>query len=171
MYFVSLFSRGNFYFFWKIFRYWKKLQKLMFDHRIYCFCEFTCLMSCFERYLQSKFILGKLSNVSIFTTLSYRIVKWSILSLSFFKVDKTEQLMAWPLRHSQLFGQEHCFHCFRRQRIAEMKELQQKAKFGDVREISAIDYVDQVNKAGEGVWVILHLFKSGYLFNESLKLV
>ena len=52
-----------------------------------------------------------------------------------------------------------------------MKELQQKAKFGDVREISAIDYVDQVNKAGEGVWVILHLFKSGYLFDESLELV
>jgi len=49
----------------------------------------------------------------------------------------------------------------RRQRLAEMMALQQKAKFGDVREISAIDYVEQVNKAGEGIWVVLHLFKSG----------
>ena len=73
--------------------------------------------------------------------------------------------MACPLGHINL-GKNICF---RQQRIAEMKELQQKAKFGDVREISAIDYVDQVNKAGEGVWVILHLFKSGYLFNESLE--
>lgn len=49
----------------------------------------------------------------------------------------------------------------RRQRIAEMQAKQQRAKYGDVREISAIDYVDQVNKAGEGIWVILHLYKSG----------
>jgi len=49
----------------------------------------------------------------------------------------------------------------RRQRMAEIMAMQQKAKFGDVREISAIDYVDEVNKAGEGVWVVLHLFKSG----------
>lgn len=45
-----------------------------------------------------------------------------------------------------------------------MMSLQQKAKFGDVREISAIDYVQQVNKAGEGIWVVLHLHKSGYPF-------
>lgn len=56
---------------------------------------------------------------------------------------------------------ERLLEQIRRQRIAEMKEQQQKWKFGDVREISAIDYIEQVNKAGEGVWVILHLFKSG----------
>jgi len=49
----------------------------------------------------------------------------------------------------------------RRQRIAEMMEQQSKNKFGDVREISAVDYVDEVNKAGEGIYVVLHLFKSG----------
>lgn len=55
--------------------------------------------------------------------------------------------------------------------MAEMYEQQKKAKYGDVREISAIDYVDQVNKAGDGVWVVLHLYKSGYLFfTQSLKL-
>ena len=49
----------------------------------------------------------------------------------------------------------------RKQRIAEIKALQQKSRFGDVREISANDYVEQVNKAGEGIWVILHLYKQG----------
>lgn len=56
----------------------------------------------------------------------------------------------------------------RRQRMAEMYEQQKKAKYGDVREISAIDYVDQVNKAGDGVWVVLHLYKSGIPLCELL---
>ena len=43
-----------------------------------------------------------------------------------------------------------------------MQKFQQASKFGDVREISAQDYVDQVNKAGKGVWVVLHLYKTGY---------
>ena len=30
-----------------------------------------------------------------------------------------------------------------------------------MREISADDYVAQVNNAGEGVWVVLHLYKQG----------
>ena len=42
-----------------------------------------------------------------------------------------------------------------------MKAMQLKAKYGDVIEISAVDYVEQVNKAGEGVWVVLHLYKQG----------
>ena len=45
--------------------------------------------------------------------------------------------------------------------MAEMIALKQKAKFGSVREISAVDYVDEVNKAGEGVWVVLHLYRTG----------
>ena len=48
--------------------------------------------------------------------------------------------------------------------MAEMQKLQQASKFGDVREISAQDYVDEVNKAGKGIWVVLHLYKSGYPF-------
>ena len=39
--------------------------------------------------------------------------------------------------------------------------VQAKSNYGDVREISADDYVAQVNKAGEGVWVVLHLYKQG----------
>ena len=45
--------------------------------------------------------------------------------------------------------------------MAELMAIQKKAKYGSVREISAIDYVDEVNKAGDGVWVVLHLYKSG----------
>lgn len=30
-----------------------------------------------------------------------------------------------------------------------------------VEEISAVDYVEKVNKAGDGIWVFLHLYKQG----------
>ena len=49
----------------------------------------------------------------------------------------------------------------RKQRMAEILAIQQKAKFGYVKEISAVDYVDEVNKAGEDVWVVLHLYRTG----------
>lgn len=50
---------------------------------------------------------------------------------------------------------------YRKKRIAEIKSLAEKSKFGTVREISGQDYIDEVNKAGEGIWVILHLYKQG----------
>ena len=50
--------------------------------------------------------------------------------------------------------------------MAEMMADQQKAKFGSVKEISAIDYVTEINKAGEDVWVVLHLYRSGYPYNS-----
>ncbi|WAR16494.1 PDCL3-like protein [Mya arenaria] len=43
----------------------------------------------------------------------------------------------------------------------EMRETQQRSKFGEVREISKSDWVTEVNKAGEGIWVIVHVFKDG----------
>lgn len=52
---------------------------------------------------------------------------------------------------------------YRAKRIAEIKAAAEKAKYGDVREISAEDYVEQVNKAGEDVYVVLHLYKQGYV--------
>ncbi|KAL7295154.1 viral IAP-associated factor homolog [Trichogramma pretiosum] len=62
---------------------------------------------------------------------------------------------------------------FRAKRIAEWKALVQKNKYGDVYEISAQDYVQEVNKAPEGTWVILHLYKQGIplcsLVNQHLK--
>ena len=48
--------------------------------------------------------------------------------------------------------------------MAEYLARQQKAVFGSVREISAVDYVQEVNKAGSEVWVVLHLYKAGYPF-------
>jgi len=48
---------------------------------------------------------------------------------------------------------------YRQQRIAELKSRTEKARFGDVREITAVDYVQEVNKAGEGIMVVLHLYK------------
>jgi hypothetical protein len=50
---------------------------------------------------------------------------------------------------------------YRQRRMAEIAAAQAKAKFGTVKEISAVDYVDEVNKAGEGVWVVLHLYRTG----------
>ena len=42
-----------------------------------------------------------------------------------------------------------------------MQELASKSKYGDVKEISAQDYVQEVNNAGENIWVVLHLYKPG----------
>ena len=54
------------------------------------------------------------------------------------------------------------YHMHRQRRMAEMLAAQSKAKYGSVKEISAVDYVEEVNKAGDGVWVVLHLYQSGY---------
>lgn len=50
---------------------------------------------------------------------------------------------------------------YRRKRIAEMRSFSEKAKFGSVREISGQDYVEEVTKAGKGIWVVLHLYANG----------
>lgn len=42
-----------------------------------------------------------------------------------------------------------------------MKALAEKSKYGSVYEITAVDYVKEINQAGEGVWVVLHLYKPG----------
>ncbi|GAB1599745.1 phosducin-like protein 3 [Argonauta hians] len=57
--------------------------------------------------------------------------------------------------------EERIFQEYRRKRILEMKAANLAAKYGDVLEITKEDYVSQVNKAGEGVWVILHVYKCG----------
>lgn len=53
----------------------------------------------------------------------------------------------------------------RQKRLAEWKAAQMKNMFGEVAEISGQDYVKEVNKAGEGIWVVLHLYKPGYVIN------
>jgi len=50
---------------------------------------------------------------------------------------------------------------YRRKRLLEMQAISLKSKFGEILEISGEDYVREVNQAGEGVWVILHLYQQG----------
>jgi len=50
---------------------------------------------------------------------------------------------------------------YRRQRILQIEALKSLNKFGSVREITGQDYVQEVNKAGDGVWVVLHLYRDG----------
>ena len=56
---------------------------------------------------------------------------------------------------------ERVFEQYRQKRLAELKATQRSARFGDVLEITAQDYIQEVNKAGDGVWVVLHLYKQG----------
>lgn len=49
----------------------------------------------------------------------------------------------------------------RKQRIVEWKATQMKNVFGEVVEISGQDYIKEVNKAGDGIWVVLSLYKQG----------
>ncbi|MBZ3872961.1 Phosducin-like protein 3 [Sciurus carolinensis] len=56
---------------------------------------------------------------------------------------------------------ERAIEMYRQQRLAEWKATQLKNKFGEVLEISGKDYVQEVTKAGEGLWVVLHLYKQG----------
>jgi len=64
---------------------------------------------------------------------------------------------------------------YKSKRLLELKSHLARSKFGSVLEISAQDYVAQVNKAGEGVWVVLHLYKQGIplcsLINQHLSLL
>ena len=50
----------------------------------------------------------------------------------------------------------------RRKRLLEIKEKSARARFGEVMEISAVDYIKEVNQAGADLWVVLYLYKSGY---------
>lgn len=50
---------------------------------------------------------------------------------------------------------------YRRRRIAELKEQARKDVFGEVIEISGQDFINQINKAGSGIWVVLLLHKQG----------
>ncbi|XP_004925720.1 viral IAP-associated factor homolog [Bombyx mori] len=62
---------------------------------------------------------------------------------------------------------------YRRKRLAEIKKLSEKPRFGEVREVSGQDYVQEVNKAGQDIWVVIHLYKQGIqqcaLINQHLR--
>lgn len=54
---------------------------------------------------------------------------------------------------------ERIFEAYRKQRLQEIRAAQKNAIFGDVREISRDEYVTEVNQAGEGIWVVLLVYK------------
>ncbi|XP_031436473.1 phosducin-like protein 3 [Clupea harengus] len=56
---------------------------------------------------------------------------------------------------------EAAIEMYRQQRLAQWKANELKNVFGEVKEISGQDYIQEVNKAGEDIWVVLHLYKQG----------
>jgi len=58
---------------------------------------------------------------------------------------------------------EEVFRKYREQRLIEMKASQLRPRFGEVEEITGQDFVEKVNKAGEGIVVVLHLYKQGIM--------
>ncbi|CAL8266716.1 unnamed protein product [Lota lota] len=56
---------------------------------------------------------------------------------------------------------EAAMEMYRQKRLAEWKATQLKNTFGALEEISGQDYIKEVNQAGEGIWVVLHLYKQG----------
>ncbi|VDM32184.1 unnamed protein product, partial [Hydatigera taeniaeformis] len=50
---------------------------------------------------------------------------------------------------------------YRQKRLEEMREAAKKAKFGFYGEVTKSDWVESVNNAGEGVYVVVHLAHKG----------
>jgi len=68
---------------------------------------------------------------------------------------------------------DEVFAKYKRERLKELKEKERNDKFGELREISAQDYIKEVNNAGLGVWVVVHLSQDSLplsnLVNQRLK--
>eukprot|EP00126_Sphaerothecum_destruens_P005601 Sdes_comp18915_c0_seq1m9372 len=62
---------------------------------------------------------------------------------------------------------------YKRKRLLELTRLAKHEKFGKLVHISANEFIEQVNKAGENVWVVLHLYQESLvvskLFNARLE--
>uniref|UniRef100_A0A2R9BBE3 Phosducin-like protein 3 n=1 Tax=Pan paniscus TaxID=9597 RepID=A0A2R9BBE3_PANPA len=65
--------------------------------------------------------------------------------------------------HEDEFNEEdeRAIEMYTWQRLVEWKASKLKNTFGEVLEISGKDYVQEATKAGEGFWVILHLYQQG----------
>ena len=56
---------------------------------------------------------------------------------------------------------EDFIRSYRQKRLDEIQIAALKPRFGEVREITGQDYVQEVNKAGDGIWVVLLLYRQG----------
>ncbi len=57
--------------------------------------------------------------------------------------------------------EERILNMMRNKRLAEIQAAQAKARFGSVLEISACDYLKEINQASKDAYVVLHLYKQG----------
>lgn len=73
------------------------------------------------------------------------------------KFDNSDDEEAWLEENDD----DEFIRQYRAKRLTEIQISAQQARFGDVVEITASDYVMQVNRAGEGIWVVLLLYQQG----------
>ncbi|XP_033059267.1 LOW QUALITY PROTEIN: phosducin-like protein 3 [Trachypithecus francoisi] len=86
-----------------------------------------------------------------------RILQWSVVTT--YKDMALEELEDDDDKFNE--EDEHAIEMYRWPRLTEWKAIQLKNAFGEVLEVSRKYYVQEVTKAGEGLWVILHLYKQG----------
>ena len=51
----------------------------------------------------------------------------------------------------------------RRKRLAELQQGAARPRYGSLEEMRGSDFVAQVTNAGEGVWVVCHLYKDRWV--------
>jgi thiol-disulfide isomerase/thioredoxin len=70
------------------------------------------------------------------------------------------------------FEDDHFMEVYRRKRIAELRAQAMTEKFGELTQISEVDFIREVTEASKEVWVVVHLFQPSLpqcrLLNERL---
>lgn len=56
---------------------------------------------------------------------------------------------------------ERAIELYRQKRLLEWKSLQKTQVFGELTEIPGDQYINEVTNAREGIWVVIHLYRSG----------
>jgi len=64
--------------------------------------------------------------------------------------------------------EEAIFNQIRMQRMAEIKAKQSKDKYGTVIDINGQTWKQEVNQAGDDIWVIVHLYDKGVMLSNIL---
>lgn len=75
--------------------------------------------------------------------------------------DQSEKKNIEDLDLDDLDDDDEFMAAYRAARVKQIEALRAKNKFGTVEQITGTDYVEKVNKAGDDIWVILHLYKDG----------
>lgn len=77
------------------------------------------------------------------------------------KFQSAEEEEAW-LDENDNGDDDEFIQQYRAKRMLEMLEASKQACFGDLVEITGADYVQQINKAGDGIWVVLLLYRQSH---------